>query len=514
MRLLDVEFDKVVNLNTSLCIEIVGSRLRVLQFDSAKKNVYNLRFYAEMTFAADQILDGVVLNPVKVGTELAKLISKPHPRLPTTDNVVFLIPQEQSFFITMELPGVSKDELRSIIGNRIGELLPMEVKDVYWDWHRIATVNNKTRTQLAAVSRKTIDSYMQTLQAAKLNPLLFIPREVAAASLLGTIDAELTNTCLLLDAKPGYIILTVVVDNEVVFSSNVVVGTGSVRANSRLIIQNMATAVRYCLGENKPLAEVPILVHGSTGDIENLVSTLQAEKLKASPILYKIEDQDTQSYLDEANKAEYIALMGGAVRGLGQTDPNHTSINLVPDTAKIEYRRNQLSQVLKRYLALLLIDIALLAILGFFVTIWLNGQLLQAQERREASLRVSESERINEVQTLINKLNLNTAETKKVIGSLFNWDALLEELTAITPTGVIIESLSAEQDPLNVTGDYWVFSVSGVAALRQDVLQMADRMRDSKLYTNVVVPLGSLETGTNVDFTIEAQVKFKALLQP
>lgn len=513
MALVDIEFDKVVNLSTCICLEIDGSRIRILQFDSAKKNVYNLRYFQEKVFAETLVKDSSILDPAAVGKELSEMLSSAHPRLPSTENVILLIPQSQSFFITMELPGVAKDELRSIITNRIAELLPMEVKEVYWDWHRIGNQNNKTRVQLAAVSKKIIDNYMAMLKAAKLTALLFIPREVASANLLQTIDSTLSKNCVLLDVDQSSLVLSVVSNNEVTFSTNINTGPINASVNVRMIVQAISSAIQYCFGQTQDINSVPILLHGITEKVDVLLPAFEKLGIKAERINYQIEDQDTKSYLDSQHKDEYIAIMGGAVKGIAKGDPNTTSINLVPDVAKVEYRRSQLSQVLKKYLLFILLNLILLIFLGLAVSFWLTGQFVQTAERKASFQRVSESERISEIEGVINNLNTNSGQIQKVTSSIYQWDRVLATIAEITPAGITIDSLAIEKDPLapaNVL--YWLVTVSGTAINRQDVLNMADQMRQKPIFQSVVLPLGSLESGTNVEFTLEAQLPFKSLL--
>ncbi len=75
------------------------------------------------------------------------------------------------------------------------------------------------------------------------------------------------------------------------------------------------------------------------------------------------------------------------------------------------------------------------------------------------------------------------------------WSQVLEQVTAAAPQGTEIDSISVDKDG-NIT-------VTGTAAVRDDVLSMLSQLRGSSLFANVQSPLSNILQQKNVSFEFD-----------
>lgn len=510
--MLDVEFDKAAGVRPSFAIEFNQNFVRIMQFKERSSNDYRLRSFAEVALSEGAIKDGVIVDIDTVSQALVKAIETAKPWAPNTSYAICTLPQNHTFFLTIDLPGVSKEELRGIIVRKAKDVFPMAESEIYWDWHRIITTESKTVVQLAAIERKIVDSYLKVLNKAKVVPLLFEPSALAAARLIARVDDKAAQGSILLELAPKGYVISVIKASEVVFSVEMTLPSLSPKENVRVLIRKIDEVVRYILAGEYDSTNTPIFVYGETAYLNEVM--LEFSEQKVSNVInlnYGIKGDDSSHRLYRKNKEAYISLIGAGMMGLADDKKQVGRINLVPQVAKEAFRVKELSRTLRSYLTFITVNVMLLVLLVAVASIGVANSARTQEERYAAVVNFSKSERSKEIEAEINKLNNVSTQTSQLIASLYDWQKVLDLLREVTPEKITIGNVSML--PVAQAGVAELdFQLSGVAQDRISVIQMVEKLRQSSLLTEVKLPLESLEEGTNVNFTIEAKLPFKSLL--
>lgn len=513
--MLDVEFDKATSVRPSLAVEFANGFVRIMRFERKTENNFALRAFNEVELPAGTIENGVIVQTDVAATTLTKAIETSQPHNVNTAYTIGILPQTYTFFLTLELPGIAKEELSDLIKRKVGDILPMSESEVYWDWHRIRTEENRTTIQLAAVPKEIIDSYMQTLDKAKLVSLLFEPSAVSTSRLVYTVDPELSKHSVLVEMTDNSFIVALMSNGDIAFSSDVSIQPVSVKENVRILLRKVEQVMGYDKLANLDIKSCPILIYGQNSTIridETVKLLIEMGAANANRINYSIESKYLAGHIEKHGKDVYIPLIGAAIRGMGKEKQGTTTINLIPQVAKLEFGRQELASTLRRYLVFVGINIILLILMIFAVSAQTSRQVAQISERYASVLNLSESAKVRDIQQSINDLNEITGQNLELVNSIFDWDKLMQAIASVTPQDVTLHNFSAIPATSGLTQDSWEIVITGTASSRSSVIAMTDLMRQGGLFNEVKLPLESLEDERNVNFSIEAKIKYTGLL--
>ena len=102
---------------------------------------------------------------------------------------IIAIPEEESFIKVIRLPKQDPKETKKSIEQEIGKLLPYAPEEMYWDWRLIekdSKNNSYDEVMVEAATKKTIDSYIETVSQTGLEPIII--ETEANALIWGSID--------------------------------------------------------------------------------------------------------------------------------------------------------------------------------------------------------------------------------------------------------------------------------------------------------------------------------------
>ncbi len=514
--MIDVEFDKATNIRPSIALEFTGELIRVMQFDNRENNTFELRSFCEVAMPPNSMEEGRIINPRETSQLVLEALETCKPRIPSSTYAISVIDQQHTFFITLEFPILSKEELRSLLSRQIKDILPMAESDVYWDWHRLPQTENKIPIQIAAVPKVIIDSHTDTLVKAKLTPLLFEPRTLSSARLITTVDPKAQKRFLTIDVSRNSYYISLVQNGELAFVAEQPVQPINTKENVRILRRKISEVLEYGTGkENQEISEMPIFLYGkeSTAVTDLLDEFIQAGFKNTSRINYSMQGEDQAHDLGSKNKDSYIALMGAAIKGMARPKEDRTALNLVPQLAKDTFRRREMASTLRNYLVFVAVNVCLLVILTIATSAVITQRVTDLEQRYAAVINFSESEKVIELEKAIGQLNSTSAETRNLIAKIYDWGQILELLNRVTPAGVTLINTVVDLDSNLPGSNYWIFTVSGQAQDRINVIEMTEALRNSDLVENVKLPLESLEAGSDVRFVIEAQIPFDNLLK-
>lgn len=165
--------------------------LAVLRLD----NKNSIRSFASAELPQGLINDGVVLDREKVAAAIRTLCAEAKPEPILLDGevpVVFAIPESQSFTHVFTIPAnVHPDKLKELVANKAKTLIPMEMSELYWDWHVVEEqIGGTARVLFAAAPRKIIDATILLCEACNLLPLAIDMETVSLARALLSPDSH------------------------------------------------------------------------------------------------------------------------------------------------------------------------------------------------------------------------------------------------------------------------------------------------------------------------------------
>lgn len=145
-----------------------------LKIACLKRQGHKLRFSAltEASLAEGIIHQGEIRDTKRLAKAIKGLVTKTQGI--KTRHVVVDLPEEKSFVRLLEMPLMSRQEIKNAVRFEAENYIPFSLEKVYLDSHAVQPLNNEqkhTEVLLAALPRKIIDSYVTVLNQAGLVPV-------------------------------------------------------------------------------------------------------------------------------------------------------------------------------------------------------------------------------------------------------------------------------------------------------------------------------------------------------
>lgn len=118
------------------------------------------------------IQQGEIKNKKKLAQAIKQLVNKTHDL--NARHVIVSLPEEKSFVRLIEMPKMSKQEIKSAVSFEAENYIPFSAEKVYLDSQIIEPFNsnlNHVEVLLAALPKKTVDSYVSAIYEAGLVPI-------------------------------------------------------------------------------------------------------------------------------------------------------------------------------------------------------------------------------------------------------------------------------------------------------------------------------------------------------
>ncbi|MBI3335113.1 MAG: pilus assembly protein PilM [Candidatus Portnoybacteria bacterium] len=160
-------------------LDLSENRIRVLEL-LRKGNQISLAGVGEKEFNAKEEIPSLLKTLVSQ--------TKPHP-IKSVD-VAFAIPEEESFTKIVQLPKKEPEELKLLLKEEVGKILPYSQEEVYWDW-KVTGPQPKENAEhldiiIVAAPKKIVDSYTALIEESHFYPALI--ETEANALLWGVFD--------------------------------------------------------------------------------------------------------------------------------------------------------------------------------------------------------------------------------------------------------------------------------------------------------------------------------------
>jgi len=162
----------LLNLNPdTFGLDISDLSLKIVKI---KKQKDGLKFSAinESPLSSGVIQQGEIKDGKKLTQTIKQLVNKTHDL--NTRHVVVSLPEEKSFVRLIEMPKMSKQEIKSAVRFEAENYIPFSAEKVYLDSQIIEPLDgssNHTEVLLAALLKKTVDPYVVAICEAGLIPM-------------------------------------------------------------------------------------------------------------------------------------------------------------------------------------------------------------------------------------------------------------------------------------------------------------------------------------------------------
>ena len=175
---------------TAMGLDLNDLTVRVIQFEREGRKD-RLVGYASASIAPGSVSDGEILKKDQVIAAIHNALEKAGPDKIKSKKVICSLPETKAFLRIISIPKMEKKEAREAIKWEIEANIPLALDQVYYDWQildeNISAEKNKMDVLVVAISKKTVDQFMEVLEGAGLEVVgLEIESVAQARSLLAS----------------------------------------------------------------------------------------------------------------------------------------------------------------------------------------------------------------------------------------------------------------------------------------------------------------------------------------
>jgi len=208
----------------------------------------NLESMGESSIKPGVIKGGIVKNEKALAEVIKKAVAGVEKGKIETKNVIASLPEEKAFLQVIQMPLLSKEDLKSAVIFESENYIPLPIEEVYLDSQIIPPLHNHLDhydVLIAAIPRKIVDPYVNSLKLAGLSPTVLEIESLAIARSL--IRAEKTeNPILIVDfgaTRTSFII----------FSGHSLRFTASIPISSQGFTQSISQSMKVDLDKAEEL---------------------------------------------------------------------------------------------------------------------------------------------------------------------------------------------------------------------------------------------------------------------
>lgn len=228
-------------------LDISDLSLRIVKLKK-KRNYLRLASFGEAKIKPGIIQEGEIKDVEKLAEILKEAMKEVKGEPLRTRYAVVSLPEEKSFLQVIQMPKISREDLKSAVIYEAENYIPLPIEEVYLDSQAVessARPLDHFDVLLAALPQKTVDPYLSSLKLAGLQPIVFEIESLAISRAL--IKNEITaSPFLLLDfgaTKTRFI----------VFSGQTVRFTSSISVSSQNFTEIISRNLGLSLAEAEKL---------------------------------------------------------------------------------------------------------------------------------------------------------------------------------------------------------------------------------------------------------------------
>ena len=404
---------------------------------------------------------------------LAKIIASVWRKLRLKEKSVALIVPEFSTYIKLiSVPKIGAQDLNEAVYWQAQEFLPQNIGSMVMDWKYVNKSNGNIEVLVIAMDKEVLTSYVDSVTEAGLLPLVVETPSLSLARVTGEGD----KGKLIIYRNFNEVIL-VATKGQKIFGSSIV---------GREDYSEISKVAQKMIGHYKSAEIELIKVGGLEFDtrLADELAKLTGKKVEwIKVVLGGIEEDKIQEYL--------IPI------GTQFSDPdepsNENTINLLPEDLVRKYLKKRLK--LQIWSLMLLVSafvwVSLIASLGTYL--YLNQQIAKlGREESSQNLMLGE---IAEAGNEIERINLVAEKVSKIVEVSVPVEEVFNNIINAKPDGVVINRYLVDLDKGSI-------EVSGISADRSSLIEFKQKLEENENFTEVFVPISSLETESNIAYRI------------
>lgn len=453
-------------------ISIGRTSLRGVEIDKGK-----VRSAVEVPLNPNIFQNGVLQDKKSFATQLNNLIIQGKF---STKYVVVCFSEAYAYSREYTLPIIPLSEVREAISWHLKDIFPFPEEDIYFDWKLQETNETEYKITVVAIQRQVLDSQVEVMTQVGLKPLGFKPGASVITKLL-TLKPDQYALVTEVNKIGAHVTL---VQSEKTLLSTVVNSTNQDDSNAYLknVTATISEVIDYYL--KKGILKTPTIPIILTGELATQEWIAASRAYVQNPVQILTTEIPNPAF----NKAYSVALETSN----GSSEDSET-INLLPSAMQHLYAQERTkilyTGLFTRCIALVII-ICLIPIASF-ITISLKRQNLDIR-----------------VKSLQNSVQIHKGNTKDLL--LLNAQAKnIVELAPrrITPKEKLQVIASILPDTITIT--HWayddsklLYTLDGEAEDRSELLAFKTKLEKTGEFAKVTLPLESLVSPKNVNFSI------------
>ncbi len=478
-------------------LEISDDFVRVALLSVDKKGGGSVKAEAvgEAALPRGAVLNGRVNDGAALAKSLGGLLKEL--KKPIRYAIVSVSPADVYSKIFIFPKSVSGEKLEESMKLTVGFSLPMGAEEVYLDWEKTSE-DSQSEIFLAEIEKKNIDGYLTALHSADLK---VVAAEFYPASLSRVVDCRAGETILVVKLEKSGIGFAIVKDRTVRFSRFVPYKREKpedLAEEARKIVDFYeSNAPNYQREPERKEIVSRAAIIGSEEEVAEITKrlsgelSLPAEKARLIPRLAQMPDfQDG---------GRWLVVAGAAFRGLlPRSDDTLISLMSVGTEEAYEYHR---AAAFSEFVSNVIVGVSAL-IVAAFLGVWMmitsiQGGLTERIGRLEA---VPIPQGDMELQERTEKLNALTGQLAVLAAQSPKWSVFLKELRRVVSSGISVTNIV-------VSSPIEPFSVSGVAANREELNAFKKALENSGFFSDVAMPLTNLEQKEKISFSVSFRLK-------
>lgn len=328
----------------SFSLDISDLSLKIIKLKK-KRAGFSIVSFGESIIKPGIIKEGEIRKEKELMALIKKTISQVQGEKLGTKNVIASLPEERAFLQVIQMPRLASEDLKSAVVYEAENYIPLPIEEVYLDSQVIEPLKDSLDHQdvlIAALPKKTVDSYLSCFKAAGLEPLAFEIESLALSRALIKNETA-PEPVLLIDLGATRTSLTI-------FSGRSLRFTFSIPVCGHSLTEAIARTINVDLAEAEQLKMKHGLKGRNTTEGEQVFSALIPpltdlfEQIRKH-ITYYQEHASHEHLIMKSNGVKQVLLCGGGanLRGLQEyfakqlkipVQMGNPGINILPQTKK------------------------------------------------------------------------------------------------------------------------------------------------------------------------------------
>lgn len=235
-------------------LDIADSSLKIVKLKK-KGRFFDLASFNEAKIKPGIVRKGEIKKPEELAEIIKKMTGQVRGEKLDTKNAIVSLSEEKSFLQVIQMPYLSKEDLRSAIIFEAENYIPLPLGEVYLDYQIISLQNRQLDhldVLIVAFPKKIIDSCLECLKKADIKPLALEVESLAISRAL-IREEKISQPILLVDFGANRTIFIIFAASSVMFTFSIPISSQSfTEAISRTMEIDLAEAerlkIKYGLG--------------------------------------------------------------------------------------------------------------------------------------------------------------------------------------------------------------------------------------------------------------------------